>query len=101
MTQGKIQIVIDADLEELIPDFLKNRSVDVTRLKEASDNSDFESIRSIGHSLKGVGGGYGFMKITELGAELEKSAKVNDMENIRTCISELENYLENIEIIYE
>ena len=101
MTQDRIKIVVDADLEELIPDFLKNRSTDVDRLRESSSQKDFESIRSIGHSLKGVGGGYGFMKITELGAELEKSAKENDMNTISKCIADLEHYLENIEVTYE
>ena len=101
MTQDRITVVIDADLEELIPDFLKNRVTDLEKLKKSSDASDFQSIRSIGHSLKGVGGGYGFMKITELGAELEKSAKESDIDTIKRCISELQNYLEKLDIRFE
>ena len=101
MTQDRIAVVIDADLKELIPDFLKNRTSDLEKLKKSSDDGDYESIRSIGHSLKGVGGGYGFMKITELGAELEKSAKMSDIDTIRRCISELQNYMEKLDISYE
>lgn len=101
MSHEKITVKIDPDLEDLIPGFLENRLKDVTNLKDASSNSDFEVLRSIGHSLKGVGGGYGFAMITQLGADIELLAKANDISRIRQCISELEDYLQRIDIRYE
>ena len=101
MIQEKITVKIDPDLEELIPGFLENRSNDVEKLKAACGASDFETLRSIGHSLKGVGGGYGFAMITKLGADIEISAKAGELENIEKCISELSDYLQRIEIQYE
>lgn len=101
MSQEKITVKIDPDLEELIPGFLENRNKDITNLKAAFSRSDFEALRSIGHSLKGVGGGYGFAMITQLGADIELLAKANDISRIRQCISELEDYLQRIDIKYE
>lgn len=101
MGQDKFTVVIDADLEELIPGFLENRRQDVEKLQVAYDASDFESLRSIGHSLKGVGGGYGFMKISELGAVIESTASEQDMDTAKECIRELSRFLQNIEIRYE
>ena len=101
MSQEKITVKIDPDLEELIPGFLENRLKDVSNLKSASSSGDFETMRSIGHSLKGVGGGYGFAMITQLGADIESSAKTNDINRINQCISELSDYLQRIEIQYE
>ena len=101
MSDKKITVIIDPDLKELIPGFLENRSRDVQNLKAASAKNDFEALRSTGHSLKGVGGGYGFDGITEIGAEIEAFAKAGDMEKINENIAALEDYLNNIEIRFE
>lgn len=101
MSDNCIVVTIDPDLEELIPGFLENRHRDVQNLKTASVANDFETLRSTGHSLKGVGGGYGFNRITEIGAEIEASAKMKDIEKINKHISALEEYLNKIEIRFE
>ena len=101
MSDEKITVIIDPELEELIPGFLENRSKDVQKLKTASEKKDFETLRSTGHSLKGVGGGYGFDGITEIGAEIEAFAKVGDLVKIIENITALEEYLNKIEIKFE
>ena len=101
MTEKKIIISIDPDLEELIPTFLENRSADLEKLKQALKAKDMETLRSVGHSLKGVGGGYGFDRITELGAAIESGAKNNDIPTIEQQLLEFEHYLANIEVRYE
>lgn len=101
MGQDKITVTVDADLEELIPGFLENRRQDVENLQAAAEKSDYENLRSIGHSLKGVGGGYGFMKISELGATIESAANEQDMESAKKCIIELSAFLQNVEVRYE
>jgi len=101
MGQDKFIVTIDADLEELIPGFMENRRQDIEKLLSASANGDFECLRSIGHSLKGVGGGYGFMRITELGAAIETAAREKNTDIARKCIIELSEYLQGVEIRYE
>jgi HPt (histidine-containing phosphotransfer) domain-containing protein len=101
MSLEKIIVNIDPDLEELIPGFLENRIKDIEILKNAAGQADFEALKSVGHSLKGVGGGYGFARITELGAGIEASAKINDLEKINQLISDLADYLQRIEVKYQ
>jgi len=101
MSDEKIIVIIDPDLEELIPGFLENREGDVRNLKTASAKNDFETLRSIGHSLKGVGGGYGFIRITEIGAEIESSAIMSDINTINEQITAFEEYLNKLEIRFE
>ena len=101
MSTEKIQVTIDPDLEELIPGFLENRQKDVDKMKEALTAGDIETLRSIGHSLKGVGGGYGFDRISELGAEIEVFAKNEDLESIKSRADDLAGYLEHVEVVYE
>jgi len=100
MSDEKIIIQVDPDLEDLIPGFLENRNTDVEKLRSALDDSDFENLRSIGHSIKGVGGGYGFDLMSELGADIESAAKESNADEIREKINQLDNYLQRVEIEY-
>ncbi|MCH9048006.1 MAG: Hpt domain-containing protein [Proteobacteria bacterium] len=101
MSEEKIVVHIDIDLEDLIPGFLDNRQKDIRNLESALQENDFETLRSIGHNLKGVGGGYGFSGITEMGAEIERGAKASDPESVSVNVKKLSHYLSSVEIIYE
>ena len=100
MSDEKIIIQVDPDLEELIPGFLENRNTDIAKLRASLDDKDYANIQSIGHSTKGVGGGYGFDLMSELGAEIESAAKENDADKIGEKINQLDDYLQRIEIEY-
>ena len=101
MSEDKIIVHIDIDLEDLVPGFLENRQKDLEMLEKAIQENDFESLMSIGHNLKGVGGGYGFLEITEIGAAIEESAKAANLEVASENIKKLSYYLSHIEVIYE
>ena len=97
----KIRVTVDADLEELIPGFLENRRNDLESLRKAAGEKDLATLQSIGHSLKGVGGGYGFAGMSEIGAEIERQAKAGSITELPGCIEKLADYLERIEIVFE
>ena len=101
MSEDKIVVHVDIDLEDLIPGFLENRQKDVQSLENALKENDFEKLRSVGHNLKGVGGGYGFPDMSKMGAEIEVGAKENNMEKVSENVQKLSHYLSNIEIVYE
>jgi len=96
----KITVKIDADLKELIPGYLNNRQLDIRNIITSLEKGDYETIRIIGHSMKGSGGGYGFDLITELGRAIEQAAKEKDDDLIKAKVEELKEYLGKIEIIY-
>jgi histidine phosphotransfer protein HptB len=100
MSDEKIIIQVDPDLEELIPGFLENRSADIGKLRTSLEEDDFVNLQSIGHSLKGVGGGYGFDLMSELGAAIESAAKEKDAGKINEKVKQLDDYLQRIEIEY-
>ena len=101
MNDNKLKIVIDSDLEELIPGFLENRQKDLRLLREALAAGNIETVQSIGHSIKGVGGGYGFDGLSELGAELEMQAKSGRPEGLDVIIDNIQDYLDRVVITYE
>ena len=98
---GSFIVYVDSTLMELIPGFLDNRRDDITTMDGAVEQGDFETIRVLGHDMKGSGGGYGFDGITDIGQSLEQAAKDQDQTEIRKLVQELVNYVERVEVVYE
>ena len=101
MARKKIKLYVDPDLADLIPGFIENRRKDLRAIAEAMAQGDIEQIRRIGHTMKGVGGGYGFDAITEFGEVLEQGATALDMEAMKRTVIELREYLERIVVVYD
>ena len=98
---GKIIVHVDPDLADLIPGYLAHRKMDIAAIREALDKNDLDTVRILGHSMKGSGGGYGFQTITDIGMVLEKTAQEGLNDGIRLQIERLEEYLRQIEIVYD
>ncbi len=98
---GRIKVIVDCDIEELIPGFLENRQEDIKSILGSLEEGNFEAVRILGHSMKGAGGGYGFDAISEIGQSLELAAKEKDARSIKTLVTELANYLDQVDIVFE
>ena len=99
MTQ-KIIVEVEADLADLVPNFLANRQKDLKLIMAALENANDDALLIIGHNMKGVGGGYGFGDITEFGKHLEVAAKDKNHAAVRDLLQQYQHYLANIEIRY-
>jgi len=97
----EILVRIDRDLEDLIPGYIENRYKDIKSIINSLEIDDYETIRVLGHSMKGSGGGYGFDKITEIGKLIEQAAKDKNREVIKRQVEDLSIYIKKVEIIYE
>lgn len=100
-SSSAIVVRVAQDLEELIPGYLCNRENDIKTLSDKCAQGDFESIRLLGHSIKGSGGSYGFDRITAIGSEIEQAARVMSAEGISRGIAELEDYIRKVRVVYE
>lgn len=98
--QRKFTAIVDEDLRDLIPGYLENRRKDIKDIHAALDRNDFEVIRALGHKMKGSGGGYGFDEITEIGRACEEAAKQSQAQEIREQVHRLQDYIDNVAIIF-
>lgn len=102
MADEKIIIHIDdEDVLELAPGYLANCRNGLPVLRDAAAKRDFETLRSLGHKIKGSGGGFGFDRITEIGGNLETAAKAQDAQAVEHEIADLQDYLDRVEITGE
>ncbi len=97
----KILIHVDPEIADIVPGFLGNRQKDIKSIQDALQQGDYETIRTLGHSMKGSGGGYGFDAISDIGSVLEQEAENRNIDGIRRGIEELLTYLERIVVVYE
>ncbi len=98
---SKIIVTIDAELEDLIPGFLESRQKDIEKVKAYLAANDFESIRLLGHTLKGNGAGYGFEDLSVVGREMEQAGTEQSPDAIHKTLDDLAAYLENVEVVFE
>jgi hypothetical protein len=95
-----LTVDIDRDLEYLIPEYLDGRKQDVVSLRVSLQNNDFETIRILGHNMKGTGGGYGFNAISDIGDEIQQSAIAKNAGELERLAGVLKDYLDRITIRY-
>lgn len=86
-------VTVDAELEDLIPGFLRKRREDVLRFRELLAAGQLDELRRHAHRLKGTGGSYGFPQISAIAAGLEQAACVADRDAAARAIDELAAYL--------
>ncbi len=97
---AKIIVHIDPDLEAIIPGFLANRHRDLATIEGCLKQGDLNTIRMLGHRMKGDGGGYGFDQITMIGDRLEQAAIGHDHTAIAAEVAQLTNFLAKVSIIF-
>jgi len=68
-------------------------------MKEAFEDQSFLILQRIGHNFKGSGRGYGFDEISEFGKIIEDNAKINNLEEIKRAVTDLENYLNQVKFV--
>jgi len=91
---------VDRSLESLIPRFLQRRRDDAATIEALVTSGDFDTIASMGHSIKGSGGGYGFDPITGLGEELESAARACDGAATVLVARKLRGYVDAVEVVF-
>jgi CheY-like chemotaxis protein/HPt (histidine-containing phosphotransfer) domain-containing protein len=94
-----IGIETPSGLEDILPGYLASRRKELPEMVELLAASDFARLAFLGHNLKGTATGYGFPDLTRLGAALERSAEQADCGTLRTLMTELGNYLDQVQLI--
>jgi CheY-like chemotaxis protein len=73
--------------------FLERRRREIPILRDALAGGETEEIRAIGHNLKGVGAGFGYAQLADLGLRLEQAAGAQDHDGLEAAIDALEAFL--------
>ena len=89
-------VVIDPDIQDLVPRFLESQLARAKLVVDLTGSGDFETVRRIGHNMKGTGKGYGFEVISSFGESLERAATRSARAEVTRIAKELEEYLAEV-----
>ena len=81
-------------------DFMRRRVEEIAELKGLLAAQNFEEIARLGHRIQGVGGTFGFQKITDIAILINEGAHHNNIVEIQKQIDILEKYVASVEIMY-
>jgi HPt (histidine-containing phosphotransfer) domain-containing protein len=102
LATGETLVVhVDLSFAPLVPKFLANRTADVATMEWAVVAQDFDTLIKVSHSMKGVGGSFGFHRISEIAAAIEEAAKAADAAIIQQELPLLRTYLERVEVVFD
>ena len=79
----------DADLADIISEFVSRLPGRVTAMRETLANRHHEELQRLAHHLKGAGGSYGFPPLTDAARRVEDAAKIGDDEAATLALAEL------------
>ncbi len=97
--EAPIVVHIEAWIAHLVPRFLENRARDVTELRLAIAERNFEVIWQLGHNLRGAAAGYGFNDLTEVGERLEAAADERNVDSAAASTEALASYVSRVRIV--
>lgn len=96
-----LTVRVEKDLEALVHKFLARKREDLDRVRSALAASDYETIRRIGHDLKGAGEGFGFPELSAYGAALERAAIARNKRALREQLAAVEQFLSRLRVTYD
>ncbi len=99
-SQKTLKIRLDPKIKRLIPNFLENKRNEAKRLIRTIDTGDMEELRKQSHTVKGTSWMYGFQELGDLCLSLEQAARDRDSNRAYQLASEIQTYLDTIEISY-
>lgn len=95
-----IVVVVDRDLEELLPTFLAQRHADQAVFAIALPARDFAAIRRAAHGMAGAGASYGFDALSTLGQQIVDAAHAADAEKLAALFDQFDDYMARLNVKY-
>jgi len=90
----QVMLSVAERLTARVPAYLKNCQENVATMSDALERVDFETIRFLGHQLRGSGGAFGFQPITDAGAALLRASETSDLIALRAQLAVLQQFLD-------
>ena len=81
--------------------FLARKREDLERVRAALATRDYETIRRIGHDLKGAGEGFGFPELSAFGAALERAADPHNERALGEQLAAVEQFLSRLRVTFQ
>jgi HPt (histidine-containing phosphotransfer) domain-containing protein len=93
-------VEIDADLADLIPQYLENRWADLGFARQLLLKRDFPMLARTAHRVRGSAASYGFSGLGTVAEALETAARDKDLAAAQAQLDAFEAFLRAVRIEY-
>lgn len=93
-------VEVDADLADLIPQYLENRWADLKFARQLVGNGDFFLLSRMAHRVRGSAASYGFAALGAIAGALEDAAGRQDPAAVVVQLDAFEAFLRSVRIEY-
>jgi hypothetical protein len=88
--------LVPADIADLIPVFLENRSKELDQLRTALGEANFVRLNHFGERMYALGNPYGFRQITTFGRHIREACSLQNKVAIGQVLDQYEDYLSKV-----
>jgi hypothetical protein len=92
-------VVVDPDVEGIVPEFLKHCGLDVGRLRRAMGTGDWAECGRVGHGMKGAALTMGFARVAELSSEIVQASRELAGDRVAKALEVLEEHLSRVKVV--
>lgn len=80
---------------------MQNRKNELEEIVSAKSRGDYEFIRRMAHTWKGICRPYGFVHLETLSRSLEEAGERENADEVGEILDEMREYLDNVRIVYD
>jgi HPt (histidine-containing phosphotransfer) domain-containing protein len=91
-------VEIEAELADLIPQYLSNRRADLHAAQDMLAEGDFRAIARLAHRIRGSAASYGFGQLGDIVGRLEMAADQADAAAIDAQLAAYADFLRGVRI---
>lgn len=100
-TAASAQPEVDPEITKLVPGFLDEVASRCDALLRSAGRNEMNTARDIAHQLIGLGGSYGFGRISDVARQIESAALHNEAVRLARLTGELKAYVFQLKGTYE
>ena len=93
-------VEVDAELADLIPQYLSNRWSDLAFARQLLGNGDYYLLSRMAHRIRGSAASYGFGGLGEIARALEAAADQKDAAEVDAQLEAYDAFLRSVRIDY-
>ena len=93
-------VEVDAELADLIPQYLSNRWSDLAFARQLLASGDFYLLSRMAHRIRGSAASYGFGRLGEIAQTLEAAAEQHNAVEVDAQLEAYDAFLRSVRIDY-
>ncbi len=92
-------VVVDPEVEGIVPEFLKHCVLDVARLRRAMTFEDWAECARIAHGIKGAALTMGFVRVADFSSEIVQASRELAGERMAKLVDALAGHLSRVNVV--